>query len=152
MIKKYAYINQTTGEIQTIVSPYLPNQQVSDGDIVGGLLVKELQLPVNNSEFIQTKFWDGSAWQDRIRKPSGEYKWDGTNHTWIVDTDLLWQHIRAKRDGLLAKSDWAVLPDITHPTGLDTQWETYRTTLRDLPTTQSSVTSFNDVVWPTEPS
>ena len=59
-----------------------------------------------------------------------------------------WTRIRRERDRLLAETDWMVLSD----TGtVSTAWKNYRKTLRDLPSDQSSETSYADITWPTKP-
>ncbi|MBY6091086.1 tail fiber assembly protein [Maritimibacter alkaliphilus] len=42
------------------------------------------------------------------------------------------QALRAERDRRLAASDWAMMPDVTPPGGLQA-WQAYRQALRDLP-------------------
>ncbi len=59
-----------------------------------------------------------------------------------------WTRIRAERDRLLAETDWMMLSD----TGtISTAWKNYRKSLRDLPSDQSSETSYGDITWPTKP-
>ena len=59
-----------------------------------------------------------------------------------------WTKIRAERDRLLAETDWMMLSD----TGtISTAWKNYRKSLRDLPSDQSSETSYADITWPTKP-
>ena len=59
-----------------------------------------------------------------------------------------WTRIRAERDRLLAETDWMMLSD----TGtISTAWKNYRKSLRDLPSDQSSETSYADITWPTKP-
>lgn len=47
------------------------------------------------------------------------------------DTDLTWDEIRAKRDGILESSDSRVTSDM--PTALQDAWKEYRQKLRDFP-------------------
>ena len=70
--------------------------------------------------------------------------------TTVVDAavlDFKWKDIRAKRDGLLNASDWAVMPD--SPVADKQVWLDYRTALRDLPQTYSA--DPDSVVWPVAP-
>jgi hypothetical protein len=62
-----------------------------------------------------------------------------------------WPQIRKHRDQLLAASDWAVLPDSPLTDAQRTEAITYRQALRDLPTAQSGVARFEDIVWPEGP-
>ena len=67
-------------------------------------------------------------------------------------TDLILHTVRITRDRLLSESDWTQLPDVFFNAGVKQSWITYRTALRNVPATNSSVTSIDDVVWPTPPS
>ena len=57
-----------------------------------------------------------------------------------------------RRAGLLGSSDWTQSADSPLSTEKKAEWATYRQTLRDLPSAQSSVTSMDDITWPTPPS
>ena len=65
--------------------------------------------------------------------------------------DEEWTQIRAERDRLLAESDWTQANDTPLASGKVTEWKTYRTSLRDLPSDQSSKTKYSDITWPTKP-
>lgn len=55
---------------------------------------------------------------------------------------------RAKRNGLLSYSDWAVMPDSPLSDSDKTAWQTYRQSLRDVP----DQSGFPDnITWPTKP-
>jgi hypothetical protein len=54
--------------------------------------------------------------------------------------------IRARRDGLLLKSDWTQLPDV--PEGVKAAWAIYRQELRDI-TLQDGFPT--EVTWPEQP-
>jgi len=151
-MKKYAYINTTTGEVNSIQNLIRHPDAIQDGQVYGMYLVKELPINTDNAYWMRFKYWDGTDWADRVQRPGSEYEWQPTGKEWVVNTEKQWTLIRQVRDGKLLESDWAMLPDITHPTGLDTAWSTYRQNLRDLPSSQPDVESFDDVVWPTEPS
>ena len=58
-----------------------------------------------------------------------------------------WTRIRAERTRLLAETDHLALSDQT----LSADMKTYRTSLRDLPSDQSSKTKYSDITWPTKP-
>lgn len=65
-------------------------------------------------------------------------------------TDDLMSDLRAKRDVLLAASDWTQLADSPLASDKKTLWVTYRQALRDLP--ESTGLDPADPVWPTKPS
>jgi hypothetical protein len=58
--------------------------------------------------------------------------------------------LRDRRNRLLAECDWTVLAD--SPITDKTDWETYRTNLRDITNGLSTVEDVNAVVFPTKPS
>jgi hypothetical protein len=58
-----------------------------------------------------------------------------------------WTRIRRERTQLLAETDHLALSDQTLSVGMTT----YRQELRDLPSDQSSKTTYADITWPTEP-
>ena len=62
-----------------------------------------------------------------------------------------WTRIRTERDKLLTESDWTQANDTPLASGKVTEWGTYRTSLRDLPSDQSSKTKYSDITWPTKP-
>ena len=58
-----------------------------------------------------------------------------------------WKQIRRERTRLIAETDHLALSDQT----LSADMKTYRTSLRDLPSEQSSKTKYSDITWPTKP-
>ena len=60
-----------------------------------------------------------------------------------------WKRIRAKRDSLIAETDWMMLSD----TGtVSAAWKNYRKALREIPQSQDSAKTFEDIDWPDKPS
>ena len=55
--------------------------------------------------------------------------------------------MRAKRNGLLAQTDFYALSDVT----MSSDMTTYRQALRDLPAGKDTVKKVNDATWPTKP-
>jgi len=62
-----------------------------------------------------------------------------------------WTEIRKERDKLLTESDWTQANDTPLSDANVAKWKTYRTSLRDLPSDQSSKTKYSDITWPTKP-
>lgn len=67
-------------------------------------------------------------------------------------TPDFWPKVRRDRNSLLAECDWTQNSDSPLTTEKKTEWATYRQALRDVPANNSSKSSFDDVVFPTEPS
>ena len=62
-----------------------------------------------------------------------------------VPIDYVWERLRGRRDGLLARSDFRMVADAPW----DTQpWEAYRQALRNLP---GATTNPRTAVWPVAP-
>lgn len=66
----------------------------------------------------------------------------------FVPPPVAWTSIRARRDGLLADSDWTQMVDSPLADGPKQEWADYRQALRDVP--QDFATP-DDVVWPEAP-
>tara|TARA_Y100001973_G_C5151826_1_gene308546 strand:- start:126 stop:452 length:327 start_codon:yes stop_codon:yes gene_type:complete len=60
-----------------------------------------------------------------------------------------WEEVRVERSKLLTDSDWTQGADSPLSTSKKTEWQTYRQSLRDLPTTGTDPDS---ITWPTPPS
>ena len=75
---------------------------------------------------------------------------DLRTHKWLksrYDTEE-WTTLRAKRDALLAACDWVVVKAQEAGEDVPAAWVTYRSSLRDLPSTISEPSA---VEWPTPP-
>ena len=60
-----------------------------------------------------------------------------------------WKRIRAERDSLIAETDWMMLSD----TGtVSAAWKNYIKALREIPQSQDSAKTFEDIDWPVKPS
>jgi len=85
----------------------------------------------------------------------GDYQ---TNEYKIIDgeaiqrTDNILEILRNKRNELLKESDWTQMSDSPLTDSKKTEWATYRQSLRDLPSNNSSATSIDDVTFPSVPS
>ena len=104
-------------------------------------------LPASSTEVAPPLFnaenelcsWNGVSW-DVTQKPEPEAKPEPEP----VDQ---WTEMRMERDMKLANSDWRVNSD--YPYDDQTAWISYRSQLRDLP---STITDINNITWPTEPT
>ena len=64
-----------------------------------------------------------------------------------VELDMAMEDLRAKRDKLIAETDYLALSDQT----LSTEMSTYRQALRDITNGITTVEQANNVTWPTKP-
>ena len=65
----------------------------------------------------------------------------------IVEFDMAMKDLRAKRDRLIAETDYLALSDQT----LSTEMSTYRQALRDITNEITTAVQANNVTWPTKP-
>ena len=74
-----------------------------------------------------------------------EAEFDAAETAWIADANnRKAEKERAKRNKLLADTDWRASSDLT----LSTEWATYRQALRDVPAQAGFP---NTITWPTKP-
>jgi len=69
----------------------------------------------------------------------------------IVEFDMAMEDLRAKRNKLLADSDWEVIMAKEKGTTLSAGFKTYRQALRDITNGLTTVEDVNAVTWPTKP-
>ena len=105
-----------------IVLPYLYPDLVNQAPLLGG----DYHLQ-NDSDGSGTQLhWN----KEGIAEPTAQQLADAKEAA--IDA-YWWKLLRATRDGLLVESDWSQGADV--PSSLKTEYATYRTKLRDLPTT-----------------
>ena len=82
-------------------------------------------------------------------KPGSNYEWQDGGWVYVPpsDADLL-ASIRAKRDPLLAASDWTQMPDSPLSAEDKAAWAVYRRALRDITVAED----LSAVVWPDPPA
>lgn len=136
-MQDYTFYQQSTGEINK--TSFLSGDEEANLNKVEG------------QSWVQGKFKakeyyikDGAA-VALPTEPDYPCYFDYTAEAWVWDDAQSWADLRAKRDRLLAASDWTQVPDAP----VDQQaWATYRQSLRDLP---ANTTDPRNPVWPTRP-
>ena len=91
---------------------------------------------------------DGSAWIGATWNGSSFSTKPDPRTTDQINADAL-ADMRAKRDNLLAESDWTQNRDVTLSN--DSDWTTYRQALRDLPAGKTTKAHVDVATWPTKP-
>ena len=69
-----------------------------------------------------------------------------------VELDIALDNLRAKRNKLLADSDYIVLADSNFTPAKKSEWMTYRTALRNLTQGLDTIEKINNVAYPLKPS
>ena len=75
-----------------------------------------------------------------------------TDGSAVARTDNILDIVRDLRNSLLQESDWTQMPDSPLSDSKKAEWATYRQALRDMPTSNASVTDKSEVTWPSKPS
>ena len=69
-----------------------------------------------------------------------------------VELDMALDNLRAKRNKLLADSDYIVLADSNFTPAKKSEWMTYRTALRNLTQGLDTIEKINNVTYPLKPN
>lgn len=109
-----------------------------------GLLIMQIDTPLLSIDSI---YIENGAIVQMPPKPTPHHTFDYTTKQWIDPRtpETEWPLVRAKRDRLIAATDWTQLPDV--PLATKEAWAAYRQALRDV-TLQPD--PFN-IVWPVAP-
>ena len=67
----------------------------------------------------------------------------------LPDSEKVLSKLRRQRFELLIECDWTQLDDVSPE--IKDKWKEYRQALRDLPEQYQEETSFEDIIWPTQP-
>ena len=123
----------------------------SDGKILGGTTVDEnTKAGVQQQIITEGNF---SLVHDRMPQ-AGQKVVDGAvvQEAIEVPTVPTLERLREVRTRLLEESDWTQVADSPLSNSKKTEWATYRTQLRNLPSSYDNDDDITDVTWPTKPS
>lgn len=150
-MKKFAFCDPETGEIRSVVTPADDNAYEVGRDY-NGLVAHEIDFNTNNAEAIQTKYRrpDGT-WGAKTQQPSPHHLWRGEELGWELQIEHFWDAIRAQRNQYLLMTDWTQIPDNSLDADMKEAWRAHRQGLRDITTANSSVTTYEEIVWPPVP-
>ena len=123
----------------------------SDGKILGGTTVDEnTKAGVQQQIITEGNF---SLVHDRMPQ-AGQKVVDGAvvQEAIEVPTVPTLERLREVRTRLLEECDWTQVADSPLSNSKKTEWATYRTQLRNLPSSYDNDDDITDVTWPTKPS
>ena len=149
------FIN-TDGEVKIIKPSKGANNppHLSTDSVTGYTVLHHMEAIDDMPAFMETKLWntETEAWETRATRPNEFARWE--NGAWAWNSDDLLNKIRVKRTAKLGECDWALVSDSPLTDAEQTEVRTYRTALRDLPSTldMTTISSINDVTWPTKPA
>ena len=125
------------------------NEYINHNSLPGEALVYNIKFYASKRDAEEILDIDGNSHDPKQYVQSHFVGDDSAKDARILADE--WTRIRAERDRLLAESDWTQANDTPLASGKVTERGTYRTSLRDLPSDQSSKTKYSDITWPTKP-
>ena len=135
ILNSYGYDAVLNGAAATVTAPYGASTRDGVEQIDGKWFTKFIAGPV----FTDTTDSEGKVTTAADNEAAYKARIDATAAT----------SVRAERDQKLTASDWTQMADSPLASDKKTEWATYRTSLRDLP----SASGFpHTMTWPTEPS
>jgi hypothetical protein len=154
MIHYLMYID-THGDISQIriAKGVNPTDRAVDPE-VGQYCVHYMEALSDIGAFHASKVWNYTTeqWDTRALRPNYHAVWENGAWTWNVHTLL--QDIRVERNNRLAFCDWTIANDSPLSDSQKTEATTYRTALRNLPSsiTIADIDSVENTPWPAIPS
>ena len=125
------------------------NEYINHNSLPGEALVYNIKFYASKRDAEEILDIDGNSHDPKQYVQSHFVGDDSAKDARILADE--WTRIRGERDRLLTESDWTQANDTPLASGKVTEWGTYRTSLRDLPSDQSSKTKYSDITWPTKP-
>jgi hypothetical protein len=132
------FVHLPSGEITQ--TGYCPANQLQH-QVHPGCVVRE------GSARLGVHYWEGQRLCELPPRPSDSHQFDYAAREWRLDVAAAWAAVRAKRDQLLAATDWRLLRAAETGVPVESAWLAYRQALRD-------VTQQDDplaVDWPVAP-
>lgn len=145
---KFAFV-ATNGEVRSIVHPS-DDALFQEGQVVGDDTLRAFDYSEPDMAVMNGWYWQDGWVKTKPERPSVFHKWE--NFQWTLDTVDLAIEIRGLRDSKLFRTDWTQSSDSPLSDAAKIEWATYRQALRDAPANNTTVTSLDQVSWPTPPS
>ena len=139
----YTIVECTDEDVQARLAQL--DEYINHNRLPGEALVYNIKYYASKRDAEEIKDIDGNSHDPKQYVQSHFVGQDDTKDARLLADE--WTQIRAERTRLLAETDHLALSDQT----LSADMKTYRTSLRDLPSDQSSKTKYSDITWPTKP-
>jgi len=158
----YAQVDPEHGQIFSIRLPVgvIPVPGMNEDNTRINVIVTDQNLP--NEQCLDFKYFinnyvyhqpSGTFQKTNGVAPNDHATWSFEDNDWDWDLEPVMKEIRHKRNGLLAHTDFVLLPDAPFTEAQVAEVLNYRQLLRNFPNT---ITGFpansNQVVWPTVPN
>lgn len=130
------------GSLKSSITTNLPLDKLLE---VSGKSYVEVDRQVNS---LESFWWIDGALEEIPVSPGPGYEFDPTVRNWVPNAEKQAAQVRAKRDAMIAASDWVVARCYEVGVAVPEEWRLYRTALRDI-TEQAGFPA--NVTWPTAP-
>lgn len=151
MSRLFAFVNNDTGNVESIIDIGLFATNYTDGQVQGEHTMFDVTDRSDLDVLMSERAYKNGEWIMRPPQPNIHYDWDNATESWVLSPRLM-EEVRAKRNKLLLGSDWTQMPDAPLSDAAKAQWADYRQALRDLPQNVGEITSLGEVVWPIPPN
>lgn len=147
MSRLFAFVNNETGNIESVIDIGLLATNYTDGQVQGEHTMFDVTDRDDLDVLITERAYKDGQWITRPPQPNIYYDWDNSTESWLL-SDRFFLDVRTERNKLLASSDWTQLPDAPLNDEQKKAWAEYRQALRDLP--ESNLTP-DLIQWPQPP-
>ena len=151
MSRLFAFVNNNTGNVESIIDIGLFATNYTDGQVQGDHTMLDVTDRDDIDVLITERAYKDGQWITRPPQPNIYYDWDNSIESWVLSPRFI-EEVRTKRNKMLTGSDWTQMPDSPLTATQKTAWANYRQELRDLPQNVGEITSLEDVVWPIPPN
>tara|TARA_B110000503_G_C7030728_1_gene363873 strand:- start:229 stop:708 length:480 start_codon:yes stop_codon:yes gene_type:complete len=154
-IKKLAYINEVTGEIEAMILSQGNNPPEGLNEEGTQRLVYIYDNIPNNSEFMELNYYT-TEFVERPPRINPFATWNKNTTSWEWNYETFLNHIREQRDRKLYQTDWTQLSDTSITPAQVSEAAQYRQLLRDLTNAivanPENFPTLASVSWPVPPT
>ena len=160
-IKFIAIVDVATGEINSVST--VPGGEIPEEGFVAGTEPPKERFHLLTEDWggydileIQEQFYRANnAWVFRGPRTTRYHEWNSSNSRWEQNWHNFLTDVRKERNKRLRISDWTQAVDSPLEESVKADWRTYRTSLRNLlqdyDTQDTTITSLEDISWPSPP-
>ena len=150
MSRLFAFINNKTGNIESVIDIGLFATSYTNGQVQGEHTMLDVTDRDDLDVLITERAYKDGQWITRPPQPNIHYDWDNATENWVLSPRFI-EEVRTKRNKMLTGSDWTQMPDSPLNEEQKGAWATYRQQLRDITEQLTGITDIGQVPWPTEP-
>ena len=126
---RYAFLNPNG--FPAYVTHIGSSPDYEEGQSVDGLIVRAIPEGTDISDFLANWYWE-DEWKQRLPQKNQWERYNQVTKMWTLDGDAFFSAIRARRNQLLASSDWTQLSDSPLSDEQKKAWVKYREALRNM--------------------